>query len=102
MADERFPEHRIVGRDGEVRGQGQIAAKADGPTLHAADHGQLDAVDELDHAIGGVWNASNQIAGAGPLTGTVGRHPVRACAEIASRATDMDGPKRIVGRGVGQ
>ena len=101
-ADERLPEHRVVGGDGEVRGQGQIAAKADGPPLHAADHGQLDAMDEFDHAIGGVRNAPNQVAGAGPLAGAVGGHPVRARTEIASRAADMDGPQRIVGRGVGQ
>ena len=101
-ADERLPERRVVGGDSEVRGQGQIAAKADGPALHAADHGQMDAMDEFDHAIGGVRNASNQVAGAGPLADGVGRHPVRARAEIASRAADMDRPKRIVGRGGGQ
>ena len=101
-ADERLPEHRVVGGDGEVGGQGQIAAEADGPALHAAHHGQLDVVDEFDHAVGGVRDAPNQIAGARPLSGAVGGHPVGAGAEIVARAADVDGAQGIVGRGVGQ
>ncbi len=47
-ADERLPEHRVVGGDGEVRGQRQVAAEPDGPAPHAAHDGQLDGVDQFD------------------------------------------------------
>jgi len=59
-------------------------------------------MDEFDDAIGGVWNAADEVAGAGPLAGAVGGDPVRARTEIASRAADMDGAELIVGGGVGQ
>ena len=41
--EERLPEHRVVGGDGEVGGQGQIAAQADRPAPHPAHHRQVDA-----------------------------------------------------------
>jgi len=55
---QRFPEHRIVG------GQREVAAESCRPSPHGADHRQLDARDEFDHAVGGVGHAPHQIAGA--------------------------------------
>ena len=100
--DERLPEHRIVGGHGEVGGQRQVAAKADGPAAHAAHHGQMNGVDEFDHPMGGVGNAPDQIAGAGPLARALVADPVRARAEVVARAANVDGAQRVVGRGVGQ
>ena len=44
LFDERLPEHRVGRGHGEVGGQREIAAQADGPAPHGADHGQVDGV----------------------------------------------------------
>ena len=57
---------------------------------------------EFDDAVGGVRNASNEIACARTLPRTVGGRPVGARAEVVPRAADVDDAQRIIGGGFGQ
>lgn len=100
--DEGLPEHRVVGGHGEVRGQREVAAQADGPPPHGAHHGQVDGVDEFDQPVRRVRYAPHQIAGARALVARVRGDPVSAGAEIVAMAANVDGTQRVVGGGVGQ
>src|SRR6185437_11099765 len=67
-----------------------------------ADHRQLDVVHKLDHSVGRVRYAPDEIAGAGTLTTAVGGHPVGTGAEVVSNTSDVDRAQRVVGGGIGQ
>ena len=56
-------------------------------------------MDELDQPVGGVGDAADQVAGAGPLTTGIGGDPVGARAEVVALAANMDDPQRVVGCG---
>ena len=90
---ERLPEHRVSRGYCEISGQRQVAAKPRSPSPHAADHRQLNASDELDHAMGGMGNPPHQITSPGTLPAVVVRgHPIGAGAEVVSGAPDVDRP----------
>ena len=60
-------------------------------------------MDQLDHPMRGVGDAPKDVAGARPLVAAaVGGDPVGARAEVVARSVDVDGPQRVIGRGVGQ
>ena len=77
----------VVGGDGEVGGEGELAAEAGGPAPHRAHHRQLDLLEQRDEAVGLERRAALEAAGAGlGLAAAVGRDPVGAGAEVVAGA----------------
>src|SRR3954468_6354954 len=62
----------------------------------------MDGGDELNEPVRRVGDATDQVAGAWPLSAGIGGDPVGARAEVVALAANVDGPQRVVGCGVGQ
>ena len=101
--DERRPEARVVGGDGEVGRQREVEADAGGPAAHRAHHRDLHRAQQRDEAVclrrETALDAPGARLDAGLLGFLVARHPVETGAEVLAGAGEQDRPHRFVAPG---
>ena len=97
--EERLPEAGRLGGDREVGGERELEAEPGRPAAHRADDRQLELREQLDQPVRLERRAALEAARPRSRPGRVGRHPVRAGAEVGSAAGEDDDAERVVGRG---
>ena len=97
--DERRPEPRVGGGDGEVGGEREVEADARGPPAYRAHHRHLHRAEQRDESVRLRREPALDAADAGLALLLVAGDEVEAGAEVLAVAGEQDGADRFVAPG---